>query len=72
MTWGNKIYAYTPTDGTLSQNDYNINLDETNPYPFFAGLNGGTDDFNVLNGDIFVFFPDIVNHKLYRLPINFR
>ena len=71
-------YLYTSTDGVNwkdRQKLYTPQLaNEENPYPFFAGgLDHAQtrDDFNVIGGNKFyLFFPDRINHKFYRVPIN--
>ncbi len=61
VNWGNRVKAYTP-----------VNAKEENPYPFFGGLEAGSsDDFNVLGGNFFLYFPDRINHKFFRIPITF-
>ncbi|MCE9612836.1 MAG: chitobiase/beta-hexosaminidase C-terminal domain-containing protein [Lentisphaerae bacterium] len=57
VNWGDRIKVYTPP------------ANGETPYSFFAGLEGASDDSSTVGSNFFLYFPDRINDKFFRVAI---
>ncbi len=57
VNWGGKQHVFTPVTGGDAC------------YPFFAGIDGASDDSFVVGSSFKLFVPDRARHELYSIPI---